>query len=50
MQDSVVMLLRQLWSQIETCVVVKDPVNKLGRVSRVAPTDVSDFEMIEKSH
>lgn len=36
-------------SQIETCLVVKDPVNK-GGVSRVAPTDASDFQMIEKSH
>jgi hypothetical protein len=31
-------------------IIVKDPVKKLGGVSRVVPTDVSDFKMIEKSH
>ncbi|XP_062168374.1 B3 domain-containing protein At4g34400-like [Alnus glutinosa] len=34
-------------SQIETCLVVKDPV-KRGGVSRVAPADAPDFETIEK--
>jgi hypothetical protein len=50
MQDSIVTLLHKLWYEIETCIVVKDLVNKLGRVSEVAPMYVSNFEMIEKSH